>query len=187
MIFLKLLIVIIFDDSDNNKLFVYKTMNDYVKCKTNGSSNLERNYKNSSFKLNATKICIRYFSRREYVNRVFGFKLKQICRQFLLKFWIMIIYDWCSDDTISCSYFYDILYEIYIHLVVIVNILFRVHSCIVSLYFLKNRNIHNSCWNDSIGKKIIPVKKIIDGETEFDIVSIMNWSFHIMYLKIFYK
>ena len=100
--------VIIFDDSDNNKLFEYTTVNDCVKFKTNGSSNFEKGYKNSSFKFNTTKSGIRYFSHRECVKRVFGFKLKQICRQFFLKFWIMIIYDWCSDVNISCRYFYII-------------------------------------------------------------------------------
>ena len=68
--------VIIFDDSDNNKPFEYKTVNDYVKCKTNGSSNFEKGYKNSSFKFNTTKIGIRYFFTSRLCEPSIWFQIK---------------------------------------------------------------------------------------------------------------
>jgi len=64
-------VVIIFDDSDNKKLFEYKTVNDYETC-----SNVEKGYKNSSFKFNAAKIGTRYFSTSRTCEKSARFQIK---------------------------------------------------------------------------------------------------------------
>merc|ERR1712238_223262 len=64
-------VVIIFDDSDNKKLFEYKTVNDYETC-----NNVEKSYKNSSFKFNAAKIGTRYFSTSRTCEKSNRFQIK---------------------------------------------------------------------------------------------------------------